>query len=50
MTAPHRIRLSRAKGWRIPENTVNVACWCALDGKPCHGDVLLEVANREPRP
>lgn len=23
----------------------NVACWCPLDG-PCHGDVLLEWANR----
>lgn len=23
----------------------NLACWCALD-KPCHVDVLLDVANR----
>jgi hypothetical protein len=23
----------------------NVACWCRLD-QPCHGDVLLELANR----
>lgn len=110
-TAPKRIRLSRAKGWRIPEGTINVArgpgrkwgnpfvvgqhgtrcqcvewfalnlcgympltvhddlqllqlyrtaafavademrghdvaCWCALDGKPCHGDVLLHLWNR----
>jgi hypothetical protein len=22
----------------------NLACWCALDA-PCHGDVLLEIAN-----
>jgi len=22
----------------------DVACWCA-PGRPCHGDVLLEVAN-----
>ena len=22
----------------------NLACWCPLDG-PCHGDVLLELAN-----
>lgn len=22
----------------------NLACWCALD-QPCHGDVLLELAN-----
>ncbi len=95
---PERIRLSRARGWRKPENTVvvsrpsrwgnpyaigkaasggmtreeavirfradllagrlpfdadtvkaelrgkNLGCWCSLDG-PCHGDVLLEVAN-----
>jgi hypothetical protein len=25
----------------------NLACWCPLDG-PCHADVLLEMANREP--
>ena len=24
----------------------NLACWCALD-KPCHADVLLELANGE---
>jgi hypothetical protein len=23
----------------------NLACWCRLDGKPCHADLLLEVAN-----
>ena len=23
----------------------NLACWCELD-KPCHADVLLELANR----
>lgn len=23
----------------------NIACWCRLDGKPCHADVLLELAN-----
>jgi hypothetical protein len=23
----------------------NLACWCPL-GSPCHGDVLLELANR----
>jgi hypothetical protein len=26
----------------------DLACWCALDGKPCHADVLLAIAN-EPR-
>lgn len=25
----------------------NLACWCPLD-KPCHADVLLELANAEP--
>lgn len=29
MTAPRRIRLSRAKGWRLPEGAVN----CARPGK-----------------
>ena len=23
----------------------NLACWCALDGKPCHADTLLQLAN-----
>lgn len=26
----------------------NLACWCALD-KPCHADVLLEIANKQTR-
>lgn len=25
----------------------NLACWCSLD-RPCHGDVLLELANPAP--
>ncbi len=25
----------------------DLACWCPLN-KPCHADVLLELANREP--
>lgn len=25
----------------------DLMCWCPLD-KPCHGDVLLEIANGEP--
>ncbi len=53
MTAPHRVRLSRAKGWRMPENTVKVDrttkwgnpfnfkapahCWTAL-AYGCRGD------------
>ena len=106
-----RIRLSRAKGWRMPDNTIkvdrtgpwgnpfvvsrdgtraecvdlytklmagyvaisvsatveaqkaarrhvidnlnsirgkNLACWCSHDG-PCHGDVLLKLANEKRR-
>lgn len=23
----------------------DLACWCALDGSPCHADVLLALAN-----
>lgn len=23
----------------------NLACWCPLNGEPCHADVLLELAN-----
>ena len=23
----------------------NLACWCRLDGKPCHAEVLIEIAN-----
>ena len=105
---PERIRLSRARGWRLPEGAVvvsrpsrwgnpfivgqdgtraqcaamfgqlvkgfisfssrltsdeqltmyrrlrrhagdlagkNLACWCPLDGQPCHADILLVLAN-----
>ena len=27
----------------------DLMCWCALD-QPCHADVLLELANQDPRP
>jgi Domain of unknown function (DUF4326) len=27
----------------------NLACWCPLDGEPCHADVLLAVANKVKR-
>lgn len=111
-TTPRRVQLSRAKGWRMPPNTVKVdrstkwgnpfivgkhgtaaecvdlfeklafgfvciskgvdlarsqsnflkawtddrrelqgkslACWCGQN-KPCHADVLLRLANAEPR-
>jgi hypothetical protein len=30
----------------LPELTgKNLACWCPLDGGPCHADILLELAN-----
>ncbi|MGE0358623.1 MAG: DUF4326 domain-containing protein [Burkholderiales bacterium] len=32
-------------GFLDPLRGKNLACWCPLD-KPCHADVLLEVANR----
>jgi hypothetical protein len=25
---PHRVQLSRKKGWRLPENTVTSSDWC----------------------
>lgn len=28
----------------------NIACWCRLDGGPCHGDTLLRLANAKRRP
>lgn len=26
----------------------DLACWCRLDGRPCHADVLLRLANETP--
>lgn len=28
----------------------DLACWCPLDGAPCHADVLLHLANGGPLP
>jgi hypothetical protein len=25
----------------------NLACWCALDGGPCHAQVLIDITNNE---
>ena len=42
------------KRWLTPEFRASVvkelrgkdlACWCPVDGLPCNGDVLLEIAN-----
>lgn len=42
---PNRSQLIR----RLPElRGKDLACWCPLD-KPCHADVLLEVANSDSR-
>ena len=40
--APAQIALCEAAKQRLQGK--NLACWCAA-GTPCHGDVLLEVAN-----
>jgi len=34
---PRKINLEELRG-------KNLACWCPLD-KPCHADILLELAN-----
>ena len=39
-----------ARRWNILRSELagrDLACWCPLD-QPCHADVLLELANREP--
>jgi hypothetical protein len=28
----------------------DIACWCALDGGACHGDIWLHLANGSPLP
>lgn len=35
----------RYDAWIAPLRGRNLACWCPLDGEPCHADVLLELAN-----
>lgn len=41
-------RLSNGTGYPLRElRGKNLACWCPL-GKPCHADVLLELANSLP--
>lgn len=37
-------RVAREPDWLAPLRGKNLACWCK-PGKPCHGDVLLELAN-----
>lgn len=37
---------SRLAEWLVPLRSKALACWCPLD-QPCHGDVLLQLANAE---
>jgi hypothetical protein len=36
-------------GWLAPLVGKHLACWCA-EGAPCHGDILLALANGWPLP
>ena len=38
LQAPHMVDIAQLRG-------KNLACWCRPE-KPCHADVLLELANR----
>lgn len=42
LTVPERLGTDPA--WLEPLRDHDLACWCPLD-KPCHADVLLELAN-----
>lgn len=37
---------TKYEAYIAPLRGKNLACWCKL-GDPCHGDVLLELANKE---
>lgn len=41
------LRAARETAWAARDTYAgrDVACWCALDGEPCHGDVLLALWN-----
>lgn len=34
--------------WLLALTGKNLACWCKI-GSPCHADVLLELANAQPK-
>jgi len=38
------MKWAKANIWRLRGK--DLACWCRLDGKPCHADVLLEAAAK----
>jgi hypothetical protein len=41
-------RLAEEPRWLEPLRGKNLMCYCKLDGRLCHADVLLDLANREP--
>jgi hypothetical protein len=41
---PWPVESSAFENWIAPLVGRDLACWCPLD-KPCHADVLLELAN-----
>jgi len=52
MTGLFRDHINRPENFALKMNFraelkgKNLACWCPLD-KPCHADVLLELANKD---
>ena len=40
-----RAKLTMEPDWLAPLRGKGLACWCPV-GSPCHGDVLLELANQ----
>lgn len=48
--ACHYFQIFTVGHWDLtPLRGKNLACWCPI-GSPCHGDVLLELANAEAPP
>lgn len=45
MSVRQRDEGGRMEAWLKPLRGKDLACWCPLD-KPCHADVLLELANQ----
>lgn len=39
------LRLDSEPGWVDPLRGFDLACYCPLDGQPCHADVLLELVS-----
>lgn len=53
ITAAQAVEAFRADAEKLPPSAFarlrgkNLGCWCGI-GEPCHADVLLELANRDP--